>query len=110
MIKKKKSFKDYFEKIDSEILYENVYDKNWNKIEGVYKNDDARKGEEIYYKNGNKKDVTFIKCEKDSSSSELFDNNKKKLYGTYKNVLTGEHEDELYDKERKKLDGTYRKV
>ena len=69
-----------------DILEGEAYDKNWQKLKGVFKkvNPKATIGEKIYDKNGKQLDGTYKNLENDTKGEELFDKNKKKLAGTYK--------------------------
>ena len=63
----------------------------------------------VFDKNGNKKKGRFRKADSKPPSIELYDKNKKKLAGTYKQLVDDKPVD-AFDKNGKKLDGTFRKL
>ena len=85
-----------------------LYDKNGNKLAGTYV-PAPEEGEkyDLYDKNGNKLDGKFKKIK---GNAKIYDKNGNKLKGNYLKLLTPLHGLETYNKDGEALDGKYANI
>ena len=110
--KDKNKLEGIFKKLaDNSTLYYEAYDEEGNKIEGVFKRDEDEEGGEIFDKKGNKLDGTYRR-EDSEIEDDVYDKLGNKLEGTFKQIeeSSSESGDDLYDAKGNKLDGKYKRL